>query len=276
MCVSVARAAFTGTTVYCGRVDHPYHGMIHVLGYQNTAVDLSGGANAMLLHVPAAETMTRDNFVSVQQHGDVLQRMVDAVGPVPAASARSDGIDWMGSVPQVRIFEHDVYTVLLADDPRAIPAALDRVPRRRRPPLRPELFTFYADHFPNHTIVLCCFDNAEAERAKPLMLWFAPADPDLLVAPALDAHTGGAPDVRDPVPVDHWVLFGSDETPPEWGRAVDYPDEMSRGLRSYLPDNVIGRYYGDGQTLPNGDFAIDRGDMLREDPEEWIRRVSVG
>ncbi|MEU6562975.1 hypothetical protein [Nocardia nova] len=273
MCVSVARAAFSGTTVYCGRVDHPYHGLIHVLGYQNTAADLSGGANAMLLHLPAAAPMTPDNFISVRQQGDVLRRMVDAVRPVPTASARSRHIDWMGSGREVRIFEHDVYTVLLAADPRQIPEALDRVPRRRRPRLRPELFTFYAEHFPDHTIALCCFDNAEAEQAKPLMLWYEPTDPDLLVAPALDSHTGVAPTPGAPVPVDHWVLFGSDEAPPEWGRPVDYPAGMSRGLRSYLPDTVIGRYYGAGTPLPNGDFAIDRTDLFRDEPENRIRRM---
>ncbi|MFI1465444.1 hypothetical protein [Nocardia carnea] len=274
MCVSAANAAFTGTTVYAGRVDHPYHKVIHVLGYQNTAVNLAGGANAMLLHVPADETMTPDNFVSVQHHEDVLQRMVDAVRPI-AATAEEPGrsIDWMGSSPEVCIFEHDVYTVLLAANPQRIPDVLDRVPRRKRPQLSSDLFTFYADHFPNHTIALCCFDNAEAEQAKPLMLWYKPADPDLLVAPALDSHTGSAPDLGDPVPVDHWVLFGSDEAPPGWGQQVDYPAEMSHGLRSYLPDTVIGRYYGQGQTLPNGDFAIDRSDLFRNDPEDRIRRI---
>lgn len=273
VCVSSASAAFTGTVVYAGRIDHSYHGMIHVLGYQNTAVDLSGGANAMLLHIPTGETMTPDNFISVRHHGDILQRMVAAVRPKAVTTAEPDDIDWMDSDSEVHVFEHDVYTVLLAANPRRIPEVLDRVHRRRRPELRPELFDFYAEHFPDHTIALCCFDNTEAEQAKPLMLWYKPADPDLLVAPALDSHTGNAPRLDEPVSVDHWVLFGSDEAPPGWGRKVDYPAVMSPGLRSYLPDTVIGRYYGQDQPMPNGDFALDRNDLFLNDPENRIRRV---
>jgi hypothetical protein len=68
-------------------------------------------------------------------------------------------------------------------------------------------------------------------------------------------------------------LFGSDEAPPGWGRKVDYPAVMSPGLRSYLPDTVIGRYYGRDQPMPNGDFALDRNDVFLNDPENRIRRV---
>jgi hypothetical protein len=70
----------------------------------------------------------------------------------------------MGGTPRhVEVFAHDVYTVLLASDPTLIPAALHRVPQHRRPYLNPDLLTFYADHFPDHTIAVCCFDNAELD-----------------------------------------------------------------------------------------------------------------
>jgi len=52
MCISTGEAAFSGTIVYCGRQHHPVHGLIHVMGYQNTAVNLTDGPNAMLLHLP--------------------------------------------------------------------------------------------------------------------------------------------------------------------------------------------------------------------------------
>jgi hypothetical protein len=55
MCVSTDRAEFSGTTLYAGRRHHPQHGLIHVLGYQNTAANLATGPNAMLLHLPAIE-----------------------------------------------------------------------------------------------------------------------------------------------------------------------------------------------------------------------------
>ncbi|MDT4993472.1 MAG: hypothetical protein QOH97_3364 [Actinoplanes sp.] len=50
MCVSAAPASFSETILYAGRLNHPGHGPIEVLGYQNTAMNQTRGANAMLLH----------------------------------------------------------------------------------------------------------------------------------------------------------------------------------------------------------------------------------
>ncbi|CAK7281408.1 polymorphic toxin type 28 domain-containing protein [Streptomyces sp. RM1] len=78
-------------------------------------------------------------------------------------------MDWLGaeSEPAVRVFEHDVYTVLLADDPALIHTALHRVPWKRRPRIEPDLLAFYAEHFPDHAIALCCFDHiAELKQAR--------------------------------------------------------------------------------------------------------------
>ncbi|MDX2697387.1 hypothetical protein [Streptomyces ipomoeae] len=262
MCVSMAPAEFSGTTLYCGRLRHPEHGLIHVLGHQNTAVNLADGPNAMLLHLPTRH-MSRQNFLSVGRSSDLLERMVDAVRPIsvggPALMA------WMGGDPgpAVEVFEHDIYTVLLARDPRAIPAALAEVPAHRRPSLDPELLAFYAERYPAHAIAVCCFDNAQAAHAKPLLMWYPPVDPELLTLPALDCHSGGVPDLDAPVSVDHWVVLGTDEAPADWGEPVEYDTAMRHSLRAYLPGTVIGRHFGG--TLPNGDFAITHTDLLSGD-----------
>ncbi|WP_200301980.1 hypothetical protein [Streptomyces adelaidensis] len=273
MCVSMAPAEFSGTTLYCGRLHHADHGLIHVLGYQNTATNLADGPNAMLLHLPARR-MSRHNFLSVGRSSDLLERMVDAVRPVSVGTA-PDSMDWMerGRGPAVEVFEHDVYTVVLARDARAVPAALAEVPDHQRPALDPELFAFYAERYPGHAIAVCCFDNARATQAKPLLVWYPPLDPDLLTLPALDCHTGGVPDLDSPAPVDHWVVLGTDEAPPGWGAPVEYAPAMRHGLRDYLPDTVIGRHF-DG-TLPNGDFAISHADLLSGDAER-VKRVRPG
>ncbi|MFJ7904224.1 hypothetical protein ACIQ6V_27700 [Streptomyces sp. NPDC096198] len=262
MCISADEAAFSGTIVYCGRQQHPEHGLIHVLGYQNTAVNLADGPNAMLLHLPTRQLDPR-HFLSVGRAGDVLHRMVAAVEREVAAA---DGIAWMGAeAGGVQVFEHDVYTVLVADDPTAVSHALWQVPPQRRPDLEPDLLRFYAEHFPDHTIVVCCFDNADARRAKPLLLWYVPLDPDRLTVPSLDGHTGRAPDLNATVPVDHWVVLSTDQAPAGWGTPVDYPGDMRHRLRAFLPTAVMGRHYGEGQTLPNGDFAIGHRDLLAGD-----------
>ncbi|MFJ8884334.1 hypothetical protein ACIRJR_13120 [Streptomyces sp. NPDC102402] len=259
MCISTDEAAFSGTIVYLGRQHHPAHGLIHLMGYQNTAVNMADGPNAMLLHIPTRRLDSRQ-FVSAGRTGDLLHRMVAAVGRTTAEDA---GIAWMGAEPEpVQVFEHDVYTVLLATDPTLVPAALERVPPHRRPALDGSLLRFYAEHFPDHAIAVCCFANADAQHAKPLLCWYQPLDPDVLALPALDSHTGGAPDLDAPVPVDHWVVFSTDQAPSGWGSPVDYPGHMRHSLRAFLPDRVMGRRYDRGETLPNGDFAISHHDLL--------------
>ncbi|WP_434595614.1 hypothetical protein [Streptomyces sp. A5-4] len=264
MCVSMDQAEFSGTTLYVGRRRHAEHGLIHVLGYQNTATNLADGPNAMLLHLPTSR-MTRGNFLSAGHSSDILSRMVDAVRPV-SADAAGDGMDWMSREPlsAVEVFDHDIYTVLLASDPALIHGALAQVPYRRRPRLAPRLLEFYAAHYPGHAIAVCCFDNAQAAQAKPLLMWYPPTDPDRLVLPALDCHTGAPPDLGADVPVDHWVLFASDEAPDGWGSPVDYGPGLRDQLREFLPATVVGTHFGE-QALPNGDFAISHEDLLTGD-----------
>ncbi|HET6860234.1 MAG TPA: hypothetical protein VFH94_24470, partial [Streptomyces sp.] len=229
------------------------------------------GPNAMLLHLPTAR-MSKANFLSAGNSSDILGRMVDALRPV-AAGPEDDGMDWMGREPApaaVEVFEHDVYTVLLASDPALIHAALAQVPYRKRPRLDPRLLEFYADHYPGHAVAVCCFDNAQAAQAKPLLMWYPPTDPDRLVLPALDCHTGGPPDLAAEVPVDHWVLLGSDEAPDGWGAPVDYGAGLREELRDFLPTTVMGRHFDD-DALPNGDFTITHDDLLTGDPERIQR-----
>ncbi|MFD7611983.1 hypothetical protein [Streptomyces sp. NPDC059828] len=263
MCISTGPAEFSGTTLYAGRRQHPEHGLIHVVGYQNTAVNLVDGPNAMLLHLPT-QGVGPEHFLPVRDRDrDVLHRMVVAVQLLSEDGAAV--MDWMEAppAPAVQVFEHDVYTVLLAADPTLIPEALGRVPRHKRPNLEPGLFAFYAEHFPAHTIALCCFDNAQAQQAKPLLLWYEPHDPDELVLPALDCHTGRAPDLDAEVEVDHWVVFSTDEAPDDWGAPVDYQVRTRRRLREYLPALVVGKHF-EGR-LPNGDFALSHADLLAGD-----------
>jgi len=272
VCVSAAPARFSGTTLYVGRHTHPEHGPVEVLGYQNTAVNLAGGPNAMLLHLPAEE-MTRDHFLDTTAHPDVLRDLVDALNVTPWAQPAGRAVA-AGPPPQVDVFDHDVYTVVLARDPRAIPAALDQVPEHKRPLLRPELFQFYADTFPDRPVALCCFDNADARRAAPLLMWYRPLFADRLIAPALDCHTGGAPDPDGWVRPDHWVVFGLDEAPEGWGNPVRYR-QVPGPLAPFLPNRVIGCHIH-YRHLRNGDFVIALDDVRASRPDRLARLTPSG
>jgi hypothetical protein len=256
MCVSAAPAEFSGTIVYVGRHTHPEHGPVEVLGYQNTAVNLAHGPNAMLLHLPAAG-MSSTNFLDTGDTPYILRDLVNSLRPAPWA-VRAGGPAPDGPPPRVEVFDHDVYTVVLAADPAAIPAALEQVPPRKRPDLGPELFRFYADMFPGYPVALCCFDNADARRAAPLLMWYRPIFADRLTAPALDAHSGAPPDPDALVRPDHWVLFGLDDPPDGWGVPVWYR-RAPGPLAPFLPRRVIGREVTGGQVR-NGDFVISLAD----------------
>jgi hypothetical protein len=258
MCVSLELAEFSGTILYCGRRLHPEHGWIEVLGYQNTAVNLAAGPNAMLLHLPAVSVTSRQ-FLPTGRADSVLRDMLRAVQPVAAGPALM-GMDWMDGTRHVEVFQRDIYTVVLADSATHIPSALDRVEPRKRPALNHELFAFYADLFPGYPVALCCFDNADAAEAKPLVLWYQPLDHDRLMLPAIDSHTGTVPDLGTDVMTDHWLLFGSDDADGDWGEPVRYDAQLRRKLLDFLPPRVMG-VQATG-ALPNGDFALGYDDLL--------------
>src|SRR5260370_6661430 len=119
MCVSTELAQFTGTTIYLGRKNHPEYGQVFVLGYQNRAINLSEGPNAMLLHFPALG-MTQKNFLGTSKCKSILADMREAV---IRSHLRSRGIALM-STEIVEVFDHGMYTVALASNARHIPHAL--------------------------------------------------------------------------------------------------------------------------------------------------------
>jgi hypothetical protein len=255
VCVSAANAGFSGTIIYAGRLTHGSHGPIEVLGYQNTAVNLDAGPNAMLLHLPAVK-VAPGQFLHLGDHTDILTRMARTVEPV---SRGPHVVALMGDA-RALVFDHDIYTIVLAADPTAITAALQQVPDRRRPVVHPDLFDFYATVFPLHTIALCCFDNRDAVQAKPLMLWYEPLDPQRIVVPAVDCHTGRAPDLSATVRRDHCLVFGTVQAGDGWGHPIEYAPGMRHSLRAFLPDRIIGRIVRDDTA--NGDFAITSEDLL--------------
>lgn len=268
MCVSIAPARFSATTLYAGRRTHPVLGPIEVLGYQNKAVNLARKPNAMVLHIPA--NLTRNNFLWVsEQNSGILDQMVEVLKPPSYGGYGAAPGAAQPATPAVQVFDHDIYTIVLAEDPTQIPAALQQVPPNKRPLLDRGLFDFYAAMYPYHSIVLCCFDNAEAHRANPLLIWYPPPFDDWIIMPAVDGHTGGVPDLAAQVDTDHWLVFGADNAPEGIGRPVYY-HEMDPVLRAFLPDRVVGREYR-SQTV-NGDFALSIQN-LHHDYMSGIERV---
>jgi hypothetical protein len=174
-----------------------------------------------------------------------------------------DAVSFGAVAKTVQVFDTGIYTVVLAEDARDIPSALDRVPPEKRPALNPELFEAYAAWYPGWTMALCCFSNADAVLADPLLWWYEPMRPEVLFAPALDCHTGRVPDLRQDVAVDHALVVAARDL--RGAVRVRYSDDIPDSVKPYLAAGVVGaRLAG---WMRNGDFvlrlaALQRGDFL--------------
>ncbi len=240
---------FSDTILYAAEAVNLQGKTVHVLGYQNQAqnnvkgfnsvnyqpfqptgfwdklrklfasdspkgisakVEESTG-NAMILPFPcAAATMSKDNVLDTKNCPDILKDIAKAVKPPPRQMVGFAAQSYRPLAAAVQIFEAaGIYTVVLAQDARDIPAALNQVPKEKRPKLNPELFKAYAKWYPGWTVALCCFNNEELKEALPLLWWYEPMNPEKLFLPALDCHTGNVPKLDSQVIVDHTVAVGS-------------------------------------------------------------------
>src|SRR5262249_42657707 len=106
---------------------------------------------------------------------------------------------------------------------------------------------------------LCCFNNHEASKAKPMLWWYEPKDQSALFFPALDAHDGNPPKMDVKVDVDHSLVFSTEGlTEQKGGNTVNYSDfigtPMPTSLAGLLPKLVAGTTF-EGQ-MPQGDFSL--------------------
>ena len=262
MCCTLERAVLSKTILYVGEAKTEKHGVVHVLGYQNRVQNLSAGPNAMILPFPAIERMTKENVIDTSACKNILKNMESAISP-PVARG---GLSLLGSrsLKSVQIFEHDIYTVVLAKSALDIYDALSEVPKLKRPPLNKKIFNAYDKWYREQNrpwqIMLCCFNNKDASVASPLLWWYKPMHPGTLFAPALDSHTGEVPNLNEPVPVDHTLVVSSQNL--KNGSMVYFTDRIDEKVYPYLPNKVLGSQLD--TFMRNGDFLwnideIDNG-----------------
>lgn len=235
---------------------------VHLLAYQNVAQNKDGaaGGNAMLLPIPAKYgTMGQTNIIDTRSASHFLDDMDSSSKAVSrgVASVQSFGVSKGGVIA---VFEHDIYTIVLAQDAAAIPAALAQVPENKRPKMNKEIFDAYAKWYKGWTFALCCFNNKDRAKAKPMLWWYEPSDPDHLFFPALDAHSGKPPDMKAMVGVDHALFFSSLAGKEYW--TVNYSDgKIEAELKKLLPKKIeSARYHG---SMRQGDFRVDLSELRK-------------
>ena len=251
-CCSLAPADFHGTrgltaeTRVAGK-------LVHVLGYQNTAVNKASGANAMFLPIPARPgSMSSKNMLDVSSCPRALEDIQEAAARSILLRSSSVSVS-----RRAEVFDQGLYTVVLAQDAKDIPAALERVRPERRPQLALSIFDAYTEWYPKWTFALCCFNAREAAEGAPMVWWYEPLNPDELFFPGLDAHSGQPPVLGARVDVDH-ALAVSTETM-KVSADVRYRDKIAPEVAAYLPRRVLGTHL-DGK-MPNGDFVFKKSDV---------------
>jgi hypothetical protein len=259
MCVTLSRASLKNTILYAAEA-RVKDKLVHTLGYQNRAQNLTSGPNAMILPFPASAPMGPDNVLDTSSCTRILKDMSLAIREPSFDRGMTKGLRLGSARGTLQVFEAGAYTVVLAEDATDIPSALNQVPAHKRPALNSEIFDAYAKWYPNWSIALCCFSGKEGLEAEPMLWWYEPKDPHSFFAPALDGHDGRVPDLKSYVEVDHTVIFGSCLEPV--GREVDYRDrDISMRVRPFLASKVVGREIK--TRMPNGDFVIPVSELKK-------------
>ena len=262
-CCSMAPAHFSKTRVLAAEVVKDGK-VYHLLGYQNTAQNLVKAkpgqptGNAMLLPLPAVGGSVKpENILDTTSGPHILEDMETAARPPVMRSKGVEGYSKTRSSEPVQVFNHDVYTIVLARDARDIAPALKRVPKSRRPAMNADIFAAYQRWYPGWTFALCCFDVRQETQAKPMLWYYTPKNPKQLFVPGLDAHDGKPPNLKAEVDVDHFLLVSSNRT--SRARTVRYTDPIKPQLRNWLPERVIGATsHG---RMQNGDWFFDVEDV---------------
>lgn len=259
MCVSMAPAVFTGTKIYVGLIKRPdvtdesSVPDARVLMYQNEAMSMGGMPNAMLLHIPTDTEMSQANFIDMSNAAKVLDDMAEVL--TPRTRSVMLGADSISAKGMVQVFESGMFHIVLADNAEDIPSVLNEVPIEKRPHVNPELLAFYQKNFPTgYKFVLACFNSREFFKADPIALWYIPSEEtkDYVVYPALDCHTGNAPDIYENVPIDHFLFFSNLYAP--MGTRVRYSRNVPSEVAPFLPEEITGKEFT-GRML-NGDFRF--------------------
>jgi hypothetical protein len=265
-CCSLAPAHFSDTFGLAAELT--YKGKpVHVLAYQNNVQNLASqeaGGNAMFLPIPAKPgTMTEKNLVYLPENAQSFLREAEAALPPGPQGMETRGGDafFAGdseTVSQFKVFDHGSYTVVLANSAAVIPAALEQVPKQKRPRLNSQIFSSYDRWYKGWTFALCCFNNKDLKSAEPLVWYYEPINKDELFFPALDAHDGSPPALLSMVDVNHTLFFGSDQlegTP-------RFPIRLSKSLIGLpLPEMVMGQQFN--MSMPQGDFVVNVSDARK-------------
>jgi len=262
MCITREPAHLSNTIIYAAEANHPQHGDVHVIGYQNEVQNSSGGPNAMILPIPAVEPLGPENIIDTQGFRDVLKhydKAVERMKPSLSRGLRTRGGSYGAATSKgFQIIESGSYTVVVAEKASGMRHGLDQVPKNKRPDIPASFMDALTKYYKDWPFAICCFDG-DLGNPEPLLWWFKPLFMSNLFAPAIDAHDGNPPNVDVKVDRDHTVVFASYNAS---NRAVE--QSLLRDLQSVPAEhswmflaNIVGKQIR--ERTGNGDFILPIG-----------------
>lgn len=252
MCCTADVSALSNTIIYAGHQTRDGQ-RVQVLAYQNKAE--STGPNAMILPIPTDISLGPDNLVDTREGGAFLETIATALGPRPRAYDSNTIIGAAADFDLAQVVEVGSYTVLLADRLSQVSEALERVPVNKRPRFSSEFIAGYAELYPNHRFVICCWEGEL--NAEPVMLWFVPREARLFI-PTMDAHDGQAPKPGW-IRTDHVIVVGVEQggTPIEHVLLHTTPETIKCLLAAQVQRHDVAWH------SPNGDSWFGDGGLER-------------
>lgn len=248
MCITIHASKLSSTKLYAGEttIDGVYH---HVLGYKNHAENKSRGPNAMVLPIPAKNTLGSHSAFDTRSFKGFIDDICNSTKEHRLSRSRGiGGLD--GLKGKAAVFDVGSYTIVVGNKMDVAMAAVTKLPNGKRPEMNPVVLSAMAEMYPNWAFAFCCWDGSKVLQAEPLLFVYEPMAPSLLFAPALDAHDGNAPQ-EGVVDVDHIVTFGS-TIHPSGTAPIRYHEPLPDAVKGILPTHAVGqRVTG---RLPNGDF----------------------
>jgi len=228
----------------------------------------AGNGNALILPIP--DDFRNIDVIDTTAFGDFVSDIQRALTPITRGRLRRGAaVDSMAK--NVRIIEFDIYTIVISPSAEAIEKALAKLPANRRPVLNAKVLSKYTPWYRGWALAVCCFDNREAKRGKPLLFKYKPSkqkDASKMFIPTLDDHSGNGPDLNEQVDVDHTIFAAAPGM--VGGHAVAYTNPAGgHAAQRDLPAAVV------GETLTgkykNGDIIVDRNALLRDGTFKWHR-----
>lgn len=235
MCIVSAQAKLSKTKILSMALDNGNH----YLAYGNKAQNLSGKQNSMILAIPGE--LRREWFENTKDYNKFL---LDIENQAEISFTLSLGVRSKG----IERFTIGMYTVLITDDIEEL-FKVNHDPNVDLNLISEELKSFFKTHYKGWSFVICVFDGSETMDSQPIAFQYKPFDYNWLYFPTMDSHTGGAPDLKEMVEMDHTLMY-------------EYPGLLDRVVqnvkfRQEVPELLKRRNY----VSTKWDTLFENGDM---------------